>query len=101
MSTQTEERVKPETASGTDAVPEWAIGYAMILPCDNKTPPCCNEAEWFGNQHGCIKAHMCDYHMQLTYNAVRAKIAQFGAVQCRACKLDFTNFAAFIKAVRI
>ena len=99
MSTQTEE--KPATSTGDDTLPEWAVGYSLILPCDNRTPPCDNEAEWFGNQHGCIKAHVCDFHMRFTYEDVTRKIRQFGAVECRECKKDFTTFASFLKAVRI
>lgn len=99
MSTITEE--KPSTKTEDGVLPEWAIGYSLVLPCDNRTPKCDNEAEWFGNQHGCIKAHICDEHMQFTYNSVNHKIHEFGAVTCVVCKQDFTNFAAFIKAVRI
>lgn len=99
MSTITEE--KPSTATGEDALPEWAIGYSLILPCDNRTPQCDKEAEWFGNQHGCIKAHVCDQHMQECYRDVCEKIEYFGAVECRICKQDFKTFSSFLKAVRI
>lgn len=100
MSTKTEE--KPTTESGIDlGLPDWATGYALTLPCDQRTPPCPNEAEWFGNQHGCIRAHVCDKHMVACFEEVNRKIAVFGSVECRTCKQEFTNFAAFIKAVRI
>jgi len=101
MSTITEEK-KPETSTGgADVVPDWAIGYTLGLPCDQKTPQCDREAEWFGNQHGCIRAHVCNEHMMACYAEVQRKIAEFGAVECRTCKREFTTFAAFIKAVRI
>ena len=93
MSTDTEEK--------KDTIPDWAIGYSLSLPCDNRTPPCDNEAEWFGNQHGCYKAHICDYHMQIAYQDVSNRIAEYGAVECRRCKCIFPTFASFIKAVRI
>lgn len=96
MSTITEE--KRETAP---PVPDWAIGYTLTLPCDTKTPQCPNEAEWFASQHGCLKAHICNDHMLTTFEAVNMKIAQHGSVRCPECSQDFTNFAAFIKAVRI
>ena len=99
MSTATEE--KPATSSGTDSLPDWAAGYALSLPCEIRVVKCDLEAEWFGNQHGCFKAHICDDHMKQCYHDVNAKIAEWGGVQCRKCKKIFPTFPAFIKAVRI
>jgi len=93
MSSGTREETSIET------IPDWATGYALILPCGYRA--CENEAEWFGNQHGCIKANICDYHMQKCYADAKRKLATWGTVQCRQCNLEFPTFASFIKAVRI
>ena len=86
--------------SDREAIPDWAVGYSEVLPCD-WNPPCDHEAEWFGNQHGCVRANICDDHMKLCYHDVNFKIDTFGSVKCRRCRLLFTDFNSFIKAVRI
>ena len=93
--------VEEDTKTDEHAIPEWAAGYALILPCDKKTPSCDQEAEWFANQHGCIRAHLCDEHMQECYRDVVGKLNEWGSVRCTVCKRFFQTFDAFIKAVRI
>lgn len=98
MSAAVEEETKGNTDTG---LPDWAVGYSLILPCDKKTPQCDQEAEWFANQHRCIRAHLCEDHMLECYRDVSIKIDNYGSVKCKKCERSFKTFASFIKAVRI
>ena len=91
MSTSTEDK--------TEVIPDWAAGYGIPLPCGKKD--CNNEADWFGNQHECIRAYVCDPHMQRIYASVNRDLADWGAIECRFCHEVFITFDSFIKAVRI
>lgn len=100
MSTAVEEATKEQTTYDT-GIPEWAAGYGLTLPCDKRTPPCDQEAEWFASQHGCRRAHLCNDHMIDCYQEVNQIIGWMGSVRCTECGNNFETFEAFIKCVRI
>jgi hypothetical protein len=96
----TTQTVETERSDNPDT--DWCVGYGLALPCQWKEPvPCEREAEWFANQHGCIRAELCEEHLFFAYRDVAQRIAEWGSVRCRRCKQDFATPDAFIKAVRI
>jgi hypothetical protein len=82
-----------------DAFTDAIAGYAMDVPCIVKD--CDREVEWFGNQHGCVRAHMCDFHTMKFVKDVSDDLQLYGTVKCRKCEGFFKTFDSFVKLVRV
>lgn len=96
MSTDVQEATKEATT--TEALPDWAAGYAMDVPCI--VEGCDREVMWFGNQHGCRRGHSCDFHIKQFVRTLNEDIAERGYIHCSQCKQKFASVYQFFTAVR-
>jgi hypothetical protein len=86
---------KPAAARITDAFEDVIAGYSMVFRCEHVSG-CDNEVEWYGNQHGCVQAYICDDHMTEYALEVTWELDSCGFVICRPCQRAFASWESFI-----
>lgn len=79
--------------------PDWDAWLAMAVPC--VVERCDNDVEWWGNQHGCVRAQSCDDHTMKFVALLRGDLSRNGFIACNRCKRSFLSVEEFFTAVRI
>ena len=84
---------------GAEVVPDWAAGYSLTTPCIWEGCP--REIAWWGNQHGCIKGHACDFHLRYCLEEWNLEVSRCGFLRCGICRGVFHSVHLYFKAVRV
>lgn len=98
MTPLVEEELEQQRDTGNKD-PEWDDWIDPPVPC--VVEGCPNPVEWWGNQHGCVRAQSCDDHTMKFVALLRGDLSANGYIDCNRCKQRFFTVDEFFTAVRI